>query len=126
MQWNKTQKQHDQIQGSVHRTARAMHLNVKKRKTVWAVRTVPTSIEEKRIPRAEALCFPSTKRTRKKSIGIRRSFESASGASKPTCSTSVLDRSMKLQSELGGCMSVMTKFFKRLKSAGAIGNPAHT
>eukprot|EP00983_Pelagomonas_calceolata_P111655 1159806-Pelagomonas_calceolata.AAC.11 len=45
----------------------------KRRKTTEAVKTLPTSIKEKRIPRAEALCIPFTKRNkRKKSMGIRR------------------------------------------------------
>eukprot|EP00983_Pelagomonas_calceolata_P126966 1161353-Pelagomonas_calceolata.AAC.3 len=38
-----------------------------------AVKILPTSIKEKRIPRAEAPCIPFTKRNkRKKSMGIRR------------------------------------------------------
>eukprot|EP00983_Pelagomonas_calceolata_P061046 1146643-Pelagomonas_calceolata.AAC.3 len=46
--------------------------------------------------------------------GERSLLKGASGASK---SISVLDRmSMKLQSELGGCMSVKTKLFKGLQS----------
>eukprot|EP00983_Pelagomonas_calceolata_P040152 1137480-Pelagomonas_calceolata.AAC.6 len=45
----------------------------RKRKTTQAVKTLPTSIKEKRIPRAEAPCIPLTKRNkRKKSMGIRR------------------------------------------------------
>eukprot|EP00983_Pelagomonas_calceolata_P117183 1160390-Pelagomonas_calceolata.AAC.5 len=51
-------------------------------------------------------------------------LKSASGASKLV---SVLDRmSMKLQSKLGGLVSVKTKLFKRLKSVGAVDDPART
>eukprot|EP00983_Pelagomonas_calceolata_P062652 1147377-Pelagomonas_calceolata.AAC.1 len=40
---------------------------------------------------------------------------------------SVLKRlSMKLQSKLGALVSVKTKLFKRLKSVGAVDDPAHT
>eukprot|EP00983_Pelagomonas_calceolata_P045269 1139642-Pelagomonas_calceolata.AAC.2 len=95
-----------------------------------AVKTLPTSIKEKRISRAEAPRIPLTKKNkRKKSIGIRRIISSSpllilvtkvershlkcpSGASK--C-ISALDRMiMKLQSKPGGCMSVKTKIFKGL------------
>eukprot|EP00983_Pelagomonas_calceolata_P079046 1154513-Pelagomonas_calceolata.AAC.1 len=104
----------------------------RKRKTTQAVKTLPTSIKEKRIPRAEAPCIPFTKRNKtKKSMGIRRVtgsspclilvtrverglLKSASGARK--C-ISVLDRmGMKLQSKPGGCMRVKTKLCKRLQS----------
>eukprot|EP00983_Pelagomonas_calceolata_P048239 1140973-Pelagomonas_calceolata.AAC.7 len=38
-----------------------------------AMKTLPTSIKEKRTPRAEALCIPFIKRNkRKESMGIRR------------------------------------------------------
>eukprot|EP00983_Pelagomonas_calceolata_P097349 1158236-Pelagomonas_calceolata.AAC.1 len=43
----------------------------KKRKTTQAVKALPTSTKEKRIPRAKAPCIPSTKR-KKNSMGIRR------------------------------------------------------
>eukprot|EP00983_Pelagomonas_calceolata_P071734 1151380-Pelagomonas_calceolata.AAC.1 len=97
---------------------------------------LPTSVQEKGIPRAEALCILFTKRSkRKKSMGIRRVsssspclifvtrverslLKSVSGASK---FTSVLVRmNMKLQSKLGGCMSVKTKLFTRLQSVEGI------
>jgi len=43
----------------------------KKRKTTQAVKTLPASIKEKRIPRAEAPCIPFTKRNkRQKSMGM--------------------------------------------------------
>eukprot|EP00983_Pelagomonas_calceolata_P003354 109463-Pelagomonas_calceolata.AAC.1 len=43
------------------------------RETTQAVKALPTSIKEKRIPRAEAPYNPFTKRNkRKKSMGIRR------------------------------------------------------
>eukprot|EP00983_Pelagomonas_calceolata_P125784 1161236-Pelagomonas_calceolata.AAC.2 len=109
-------------------------------KSTWAVKTLPTSIQEKRIPRAEASCIPFTKRNkRKKSMGIRRVTSSSpcpisvarversllknsSGANKFTC---VLNRmSMKLQSKPCGCMSVKTKLFKRLQSVGGCGAAA--
>eukprot|EP00983_Pelagomonas_calceolata_P002334 79081-Pelagomonas_calceolata.AAC.1 len=85
-----------------------------------AVKALPTSIKEKRIPRAEAPCIPFTNlksNKRKKSVRIRRVtsnspslillmrverslLESAPGASK---FVSILDRmSMKLPSKLGG------------------------
>eukprot|EP00983_Pelagomonas_calceolata_P043921 1139084-Pelagomonas_calceolata.AAC.2 len=45
----------------------------KKRKTTQGIKTLPTSIKEKRIPRAEAPCNLFTKRNkRKKSMGVRR------------------------------------------------------
>eukprot|EP00983_Pelagomonas_calceolata_P129039 1161572-Pelagomonas_calceolata.AAC.4 len=45
----------------------------KKEKTTQAVKILPTSIKEKRLPRAEAPCIPFTKRNkRNKSMGIRR------------------------------------------------------
>eukprot|EP00983_Pelagomonas_calceolata_P043991 1139112-Pelagomonas_calceolata.AAC.1 len=69
-----------------------------KRKTTQAVKTLPTSIKEKRIPGTKAPCIPSTKRNKgNKSMGIRRS---ASGARK---FISVLDTmAMKLQIKPGG------------------------
>eukprot|EP00983_Pelagomonas_calceolata_P102717 1158838-Pelagomonas_calceolata.AAC.11 len=103
----------------------------RKEKTTQAVQTLPTSIKEKRIPRAGAPCIPFTKRNkRRKSMGIRRVtssspclilvtrvekglLKSASGASK---FISVLDGiGMKLQSKPGGCMSVKAMLFKRLQ-----------
>eukprot|EP00983_Pelagomonas_calceolata_P074108 1152412-Pelagomonas_calceolata.AAC.1 len=114
----------------------------KKRKTTQAVKTIPTSIKEKRIPKAEAPCIPFTKSNkRKKSVRIRRVtssspclvllirverslLESASGARK---FISILDgMGMKLQSKPGGCMSVTTKLFKRLQSVGGVDDPSHT
>eukprot|EP00983_Pelagomonas_calceolata_P128299 1161497-Pelagomonas_calceolata.AAC.12 len=45
----------------------------KEKKTTQAVKILPTSIKEKRIPRAEAPCILFTKRNkRSKSMGIRR------------------------------------------------------
>eukprot|EP00983_Pelagomonas_calceolata_P057271 1144997-Pelagomonas_calceolata.AAC.6 len=92
-----------------------------------AVKTLPTSIKEKRKPRAEAPCIPFTTRNkRNESMGIRRVtssspclilvarverslLKSVSGARK---FISVLDRmGMKLQSKPGGCMSVKIKLF---------------
>eukprot|EP00983_Pelagomonas_calceolata_P055408 1144135-Pelagomonas_calceolata.AAC.1 len=101
-----------------------------------AVKTLPTSIKEKMIPRAEAPCIPFTKRNkRRKSMGIRRVtsrspclilmtrverslFKSTSGARK---FISILDRmGMKLPSKLGGLVHVKTKLFKRLQSVGRV------
>eukprot|EP00983_Pelagomonas_calceolata_P104918 1159077-Pelagomonas_calceolata.AAC.4 len=99
--------------------------HTEKTRTTQAMATLPTSIKEKRIPRAKAPCIPSTKRIKnrspsreeKKQSGIRRVtssttsspclilvmrverslLKSASGASKLICE---LDRlSMKLQSK---------------------------
>eukprot|EP00983_Pelagomonas_calceolata_P058860 1145664-Pelagomonas_calceolata.AAC.1 len=115
----------------------------KKRKTTQAVKTLPTSIKEKRLPRAEALCIPFTKKSkRNKSMGVRRvtssspclilpvpRFErsllkSAAGARK---FISVLDRmDVKIQSKPGGCISVKTNLFKRLQSVGGADDPSHT
>eukprot|EP00983_Pelagomonas_calceolata_P055666 1144254-Pelagomonas_calceolata.AAC.1 len=85
---------------------------------------------ENRIPRAEALCIPFTKRSKGKdqwgSGGKkeRSLVKSVYGANK---SISVLDRmGMKLQSKPGGCMGVKTKLFKRLQSVRGVDDPAHT
>eukprot|EP00983_Pelagomonas_calceolata_P033564 1050319-Pelagomonas_calceolata.AAC.1 len=95
----------------------------KERKVNYTGReTLPMSIKEIRISRAEAPCIPFTKRhKRKKSMGIRRVtsrspclisvmtvvrslLKSASGASEVM---SELDKiSMKLQLKLGDCKSV--------------------
>eukprot|EP00983_Pelagomonas_calceolata_P131992 1161829-Pelagomonas_calceolata.AAC.1 len=58
-------------------------------------------------------------------LGDERSLlKSASGASKLI---SVLDKMrMKLQSKLGGCMSVKTKLFKGLQSVMGVDDPTHT
>eukprot|EP00983_Pelagomonas_calceolata_P064343 1148081-Pelagomonas_calceolata.AAC.2 len=40
----------------------------KKRKTTQAVKALPASIKEKRIPRAEAPCIPFTKRNKKEEV----------------------------------------------------------
>eukprot|EP00983_Pelagomonas_calceolata_P083197 1156108-Pelagomonas_calceolata.AAC.11 len=95
---------------------------LRKENTKQAVKTLLTSIEEKRIPRAKATCIPFTKRNKCiVSVGIRwvtssspclillmrveRSLlESSSSASK---FVSILDRmSMKLHSKLGDLVSV--------------------
>eukprot|EP00983_Pelagomonas_calceolata_P031157 977816-Pelagomonas_calceolata.AAC.1 len=60
----------------------------KKRKTTQAVKTLPISIKEKKISRAEAPCIPFTKRNKPKINGdqvtrVERSLlKSASGARK--------------------------------------------
>eukprot|EP00983_Pelagomonas_calceolata_P042231 1138406-Pelagomonas_calceolata.AAC.3 len=85
-----------------------------------AVKTLPTSIKKKRMPRAEAPCIPSTKR-KKIPIGIRRfisvpatdQLEIRAVGYQCIPNISVQDRmSMKLQSKLYGCMGVKTKLFK--------------
>eukprot|EP00983_Pelagomonas_calceolata_P127367 1161396-Pelagomonas_calceolata.AAC.2 len=49
------------------------------KKARQAVETLPTSVKEKRMPRAKALCIPFTKRSKKKkSMGIRRVASSSS------------------------------------------------
>eukprot|EP00983_Pelagomonas_calceolata_P074139 1152432-Pelagomonas_calceolata.AAC.1 len=54
----------------------------------------------------------------------RSLLKSASGASK---FISLLDGiGMKLQSKLGGCMSVKAKLFKRLQSVKGVDEPSHT
>eukprot|EP00983_Pelagomonas_calceolata_P043504 1138926-Pelagomonas_calceolata.AAC.11 len=106
-----------------------------------AMKTLPTSIKEKRIPRAKAPCIPSTKRKRKRSMGIRRVtsgssclisvmrievnlLKSTSGANE---FISALDRmSLKLQSKLDGCTSIKTKLFMGLQGVKGVGGPAHT
>jgi len=104
---------------------------LKRKETIYkAVKPLPTSIQEKRIPRAETPCIPYTKRNkRKESMGTRRVassslclilvtraersvLKSASGANK---FMSVLDSmSMKLQSKHCGFMSVKNKLYKVL------------
>eukprot|EP00983_Pelagomonas_calceolata_P073671 1152218-Pelagomonas_calceolata.AAC.2 len=101
----------------------------RKGKTTQAMKTLPTSIKEKRVPRAEAPCNPlHQEKKRKRSMGIRRltsstpclilvirvesAIKSAPGAIN---SISVLDSmSMKLQSKHDGFMSVKNKLFKGL------------
>eukprot|EP00983_Pelagomonas_calceolata_P129160 1161585-Pelagomonas_calceolata.AAC.1 len=105
-----------------------------------AVKALPTSIKEKRKPRAKGQYIVSTKR-KVKSMGVKRVtssspclisvmrverslLKSASGANK---FISVLNRmSMKLQSKVDGCMSIKTKLFKRLLSVKGVDDPAHT
>eukprot|EP00983_Pelagomonas_calceolata_P081072 1155414-Pelagomonas_calceolata.AAC.3 len=41
-------------------------MKIKKRKTTQAVKTIPALLKEKRIPRAEAMCIPFTKRNKRK------------------------------------------------------------
>eukprot|EP00983_Pelagomonas_calceolata_P023442 738465-Pelagomonas_calceolata.AAC.1 len=84
-------------------------LNSKKRKTTQAVKTLPTLIKEKRMPRAEAPCIPFTKMILL--MRVERSLlESAPGASK---FASILDRmSMKLPSWPGDFVIIKTKLFK--------------
>eukprot|EP00983_Pelagomonas_calceolata_P119792 1160640-Pelagomonas_calceolata.AAC.2 len=87
-----------------------------------AVKTLPTSIKEKRIPRAEAPCIPFTKRNKKERlVGIRR----------VNCSSSCLILVMRfersvLKSAAGASKSVKTKLFKRLQRVRGVDDPAHT
>eukprot|EP00983_Pelagomonas_calceolata_P031248 981017-Pelagomonas_calceolata.AAC.1 len=70
-----TQRSHqsNRMTARVTRVSRLLGLKRKKRKTTQAVKTLPTSIKEKKIPRAEAPCIPFTKRKKtNKSVGIRR------------------------------------------------------
>eukprot|EP00983_Pelagomonas_calceolata_P122444 1160910-Pelagomonas_calceolata.AAC.1 len=109
-----------------------------------AVKTLPTSNKEKRIPGAEAPRIPFTKRNkRKKSMGIRRvtssnpflilamrverSLLKSASASDAKKFKSILDgMGMKLQSKPGGCMRVKTKLFKRLRGVRGVDDPIHT
>eukprot|EP00983_Pelagomonas_calceolata_P066010 1148826-Pelagomonas_calceolata.AAC.2 len=91
--------------------------------------------------RGRGTMYPPHQGKQKKAMGIRRVtsrspclillmraerslLESLSGASK---FVSILDRiSMKLQSKLGGLVSVKPNLYKRLKSVGAVDDPADT
>eukprot|EP00983_Pelagomonas_calceolata_P134569 1162073-Pelagomonas_calceolata.AAC.5 len=57
------------VSNSVERYRLHNILLEKKRKTTQAVKTLPASIKEKRIPMAEASCIPSTKEKRKDKWG---------------------------------------------------------
>eukprot|EP00983_Pelagomonas_calceolata_P065312 1148537-Pelagomonas_calceolata.AAC.1 len=46
----------------------------KKRKPTQAVKTLPASIQEKKIPRAEAPCIPFTKRNKKEVKGDQEGY----------------------------------------------------
>eukprot|EP00983_Pelagomonas_calceolata_P005100 165724-Pelagomonas_calceolata.AAC.1 len=68
---------HAQRKGLVNNTAKSeiVHFKEKKRKTTQAVKTLPASIKEKRIPRAEALCNPFTKRNKKEVNGDQEGYQ---------------------------------------------------
>eukprot|EP00983_Pelagomonas_calceolata_P081175 1155459-Pelagomonas_calceolata.AAC.2 len=102
-----------------------------------AVRTLPTSTKEKRIPRSEAPCIPFTKSDkRKKSVRIRRVTSSSPclillmrverSLLKSAPGASILDRmSMKFPRKLGGLVSVKNKLFKRLLRVQSVDDSTH-
>eukprot|EP00983_Pelagomonas_calceolata_P111498 1159788-Pelagomonas_calceolata.AAC.1 len=103
-------------------------------------------MKEKRTPTAEAPCIPSTnlkRNKRKKSVRIRRVTSSSSFLilvtrversllKSASCASNVISvltgqrMSMKLQSKVGGCMSVKTKLLKGLESVRGVDDPTHT
>eukprot|EP00983_Pelagomonas_calceolata_P096347 1158119-Pelagomonas_calceolata.AAC.1 len=101
------QKQHELVPSGV--SGAYDQTKQKKRNTAQAVKTLPTSIKEKRIPRAEALCVPFTKRKkRKKSLEIRR----------VTSSSPCLILVTRVERRLLKSTSGARKFFKRTGQNG--------